>query len=229
MIISHKHKFIFIKTSKTAGTSIEIALSKYCGSEDIVTPIDDNDEKIRRNLGLMGPQNFIVPKSCYGIRDWRRFIFKDIRPKYREHASAEEIRQYIGKEIWGSYFKFCFVRNPWDRMISLYYWHNQEEPRPSLSEFLDSRLVLKFHDAGKRGYTTKGKIAVDKVFFYENLEVDLESARIACGLPESLILPNAKGKSRKDRRDYRKILNNEQIEKIRNISKPEIELFGYKY
>ena len=37
MIISHKHKFIFIKTVKTAGTSIDIALSKICEPQDIIT------------------------------------------------------------------------------------------------------------------------------------------------------------------------------------------------
>ena len=38
MIVSHKYKFIFIKTRKTAGTSIEYNLSKYLGKEDIITP-----------------------------------------------------------------------------------------------------------------------------------------------------------------------------------------------
>ena len=40
MIVSHRHRFIFIRTMKTAGTSIETFLSRFCGPEDIVTPID---------------------------------------------------------------------------------------------------------------------------------------------------------------------------------------------
>ncbi|PYL93687.1 MAG: hypothetical protein DMF14_00320 [Verrucomicrobia bacterium] len=38
MIISHKHKFIFIKTVKTAGTSLEVFLSQHCGPDDVLTP-----------------------------------------------------------------------------------------------------------------------------------------------------------------------------------------------
>ena len=49
MIISHEHKFIFLKTRKTAGTSIELALSGLCGPDDIITPISPNDEPLRAN------------------------------------------------------------------------------------------------------------------------------------------------------------------------------------
>ena len=49
MIISHTHKYIFIKSLKTAGTSVEAALSKHCGENDMVTPLGDywfnRDEK----------------------------------------------------------------------------------------------------------------------------------------------------------------------------------------
>ena len=38
MIISNKYKFIFIKTRKTADTTIEYNLSKYLGNDDIISP-----------------------------------------------------------------------------------------------------------------------------------------------------------------------------------------------
>jgi hypothetical protein len=44
MIISHDHKFIFIKSKKTAGTSIELALRPLCGREDIIAPVREEDE-----------------------------------------------------------------------------------------------------------------------------------------------------------------------------------------
>jgi hypothetical protein len=47
VIISHKHRFIYIKTRKTASTSLEIALSAFCGPDDILTKFSDADEVIR--------------------------------------------------------------------------------------------------------------------------------------------------------------------------------------
>jgi hypothetical protein len=47
MIVSHEHKFIFLKSKKTAGTSIELALSQLCGPSDILTPLTRIDEASR--------------------------------------------------------------------------------------------------------------------------------------------------------------------------------------
>ena len=69
MIISHKHKFIFVKTRKTAGTSIEIGLSKFCGPEDIITPLAPRDNKMRDEAGFRGAQQVDVPLKRHTLKD----------------------------------------------------------------------------------------------------------------------------------------------------------------
>ena len=51
MILSVRHKFIFIKGMKVAGTSVEMALAPLCGPDDIVTPISPIDEMERLGRG----------------------------------------------------------------------------------------------------------------------------------------------------------------------------------
>ena len=51
MIISHKHKFIFLKTRKTAGTSVQIALSGICDQDlDIITGSNIKDGVIESSV-----------------------------------------------------------------------------------------------------------------------------------------------------------------------------------
>lgn len=76
MIVSHAHKFIFLKTRKVAGTSMEIALSRYVGPDDIVTPISEEDEALRTSLGYAGPQN-CMPNARTGRIDDTKDTFKN--------------------------------------------------------------------------------------------------------------------------------------------------------
>lgn len=231
MIVSHKYKFIFIKTTKTAGTSIEIALSRFCGPADIITPMVPEDEKIRQNLGYPGAQNYLAPFFDYGLKDLARLIIRrNLKLRFYNHISAREIRHYLGREIWNQYYKFCVERNPWDRVLSLYYWHYKQESRPLLKEFLDTDLPYQL--LKKRGfnlYTIDNKIAVDQICFYENMDNDLRQVSSRLSLPEELILPQAKSSYRKDRGDYRKVLSSREKEKISNLFAEEIALFGYRF
>lgn len=138
-MIFHKHKFIYIKTEKTAGTRLKVALSKFCGKDDIITPISSKDEKIRSDFGFLGAQNYVIPFSTYSAADFVRALIRKKRLRFENHCPAAFVKKYIGKEIWDSYFKFSVERNPWDKVISFYYWivRNQKEPKLSLSEFIE--------------------------------------------------------------------------------------------
>lgn len=230
MIISHKYKFIFLKTNKTAGTSIEIALSRFCGKKDVITPIASEDEEIRNKLGYRGPQNYWAPLSDYSPGDFKKRVFSGERKgRYYNHISAKEVRGFIGERIWNKYYKFCFERNPWDRLLSLYYWRCQSEPRPSISEFLDSEVPRMLTEWGFGVYTIDGEVAVDKVCRYEHMADELEALRTRLNLPEKIELPRAKSQFRKDKRSYDKAINEEQKEKIARMFSKEIDLWGYSF
>ena len=215
MIISHKHKFIFIKTKKTAGTSIEIALSKICGDKDIITPITPEDENTRRALGYRGPQNY------YDVNSVQLFY---------NHIPASSIRMLVGDEIWDTYFKFCFERNPWDKVISWYFWEHQSEPRPSISEFIQSgHAGLVGGPGGFDLYTIGGKVAVDRVCLYENINQEMERIQNQLKLPDIPALPTAKSRFRKDKRHYRELLGAEDRIAIEKLFAREIAQFGFTF
>jgi hypothetical protein len=230
MIISHKHKFIFIKTKKTAGTSVEIALSKFCGESDVITPISPKDEAIRAQFGYRGPQNHLIPFWKYSVRDWAKFLRKRKRRFLYPHSGARDVQQVVGDEVWNSYFRFCFERNPWDKVISLYFWRHKSEPRPPISEFIQSgKANLVGGPGGFDLYSINGEIVVDRVCLYENLEQEIEYLAQRLNLPEIPQLPRAKAEFRKDKRHYQAILSEEDRIKISRVFAREIAYFGYMF
>lgn len=230
MILSHGYRFIFLKTNKTAGTSIEIALSKFCGPDDIITPVVPKDEAIRKELGYPGPRNYLAPPWDYRLRDVGRLLLK-LRGKrrYYNHIPARKLRALVGQEVWDGYFKFCFVRNPWDRLVSHYYWKFKSEPRPAFSEYMKSEVPLLLRRSGFDLYTIDGEVAVDRVCRYENLTQELEEVRTQLGIPEELVLPRAKSGYRKDRGNYRDLFGQEEKAMVADLFSDEIKLFGYEF
>lgn len=233
MIISHKYKFIFLKTSKTAGTSIEIALSCFCDKEDIVTAVSQEDEIIRKGAGGVRGEYYPVSKSLYHPVDWYKYLFKGKEKQYfYNHIPARKLKRRIRPDIWNTYYRFCVVRNPWDRVVSQYYWRFRnipEENRPSLSTFLESSHVRSLQRKGYGLYTTRGNVAVDYICRYETLTEDLEIVRQQVGLPEKLTLPRAKSNHRKKKSLYRDFYNDSQRKHVAEIFADEIQLTGYRF
>ncbi len=232
MIVSHEHRFIFIKTRKTAGTSLEISLSRYLGPTDICTPISAEDEAVRRELGR-GPQNFRGPIWRHRPRDLGRWLRRGHASLYYNHMPASRVRGLLGPRTWDDYTTFCFERNPWDKVVSAYYWDHRRdtaagrEPGTPFSDYLKGRRGLDVRDYPL--YTIRGQVAVDRVGRFENLAEDLRQICLQIGIDFDGWLPGAKGGFRPRDREYRDLYTTADRELVARRFRREIDLFGYVF
>ncbi len=105
MIVSHARKFIFVKTRKTSGTSMEISLSTVCGPDDIITPISWEDELVRLDMGGRLPQNYggrnedgyrAMIKSLADANPGDTFLaaqLKDAEEMIKRHSAMEALHR----------------------------------------------------------------------------------------------------------------------------------------
>lgn len=238
-LISHKYKFIFIRVRKTASSSMHVAFSKFCGPIDIITHIGDKDEvDMMKNEDYTGEQN-----------NWRYLPSKT--PVFYNHIPAYRVREMINEQskyIWDDYFKFCFERNPWDKSISQYYFHNQRTPtsRKGMNDFIMSGGLYSFSEYGlysewspqmdKYGrFISKTDeflpVIVDHVGHYEKMNEEFEFIRDKLELPNPIIMPKKrlKGWTRKDHRHYREVLTDQERVRIAEVFKKEIKEFVFEY
>jgi len=229
VIVSHRYRFIFLKTAKTAGTSIELALSKFLGPDDIITPVSPEDEVLRKQLGGVGPQNYRLPPGAR--HRWLSKLRLPLqKPAFYNHMPASEIRTLVGENTWQNYFRFCVERNPFDRAVSLYYWCCRKGQRPSISQFLQSPQIQLLTSRGIQLYLSdSGEMLVNRVLRYENICAELESVRSLLGLPEPLALPHAKGGLRPSKQHYSELLSPSDRRTIEHLFRREITLFQYRW
>lgn len=230
LIISHRHKFIFIKTRKTAGTSIEVALSKFLGPEDIVTPISP-DEGLRQALGYVGPQNYLRPVGRPSNRAAPNG--KPVRSHdFYNHIPAGEIKRRLDPSIWCKYLKFSAERNPWDLAVSLFYWRNHAggSAPPSFRQFiLDGSAYMA---SNFELYSIQGIPVIDGMLRHETLARDATAIGAAIGLPEDLgaLLLNIRAKSGyRPTREYRHMYDEETKEIIALQFAREIKFLDYTF
>lgn len=159
MIVSHKYRFIFIKTRKTAGTSIEVGLNSLLGPEDIATPL--------------------MPMPAYPDHRAQNHIITDDQGKTHHcyhHMTAEEVRAVIGQSRFSDYFKFCVEREPVDKTISHYsMWVNS--PQHNLFKRgmkWDHYIRLRRYPVDTKRYTDHNQdLMVDRILKYETLTEEL--------------------------------------------------------
>lgn len=230
MIVSHEHRFIFVKTQKTAGTSIEVALSALAGDDAIVTPVQPSEPGHRpRNWDrAFNPVPELVERYLRkepSLEQWTaRSTLSQLRRRqaFVNHLPASVIRARLGRRTWDRYFTFCFERDPWDKAVSMYFYLARDgRQRPPFEEWAATRQL----PTDWNRYTIGGKVAVDFVGRYERLNEDLARALSEVGVGDAPELPRAKGRYRPPDSDVS--ITPVVDARIREAFANEIRHFGY--
>lgn len=216
MIVSHRHRFVFVKTRKTAGTSMELHLSRFTGPGDILTPLTPEDETLRRERGLPGPCN------------WQR---QDGQPDFRNHMPAADIRAAIGADAWRDYFTFTIERNPWDKVVSAYFFHKARRGLDiAFDDYVRTWERLPINFPLYMDTAEPPAVLVDRVYRYEELDAVVADLAQRFGWPAEQSLPfRAKSHFRPGERNYRDYYDAETRELVAQKFRPEIDLLGYTF
>lgn len=177
MIVSHRHRFIFLRTEKTGGTSLTRALWPLMGPED------------RRTYGPRPRWAKFSPIHHGALQRYAPDLFG-----LHAHATAAQIRRVLGPAVFDGYTKFTIERNPWDRQVSLYThreWKkgrgNAEFDRDMRSAFYRMTEYCRLDNWSI--YTIDGEIVADRVLRFETLAADVAELLAALGIEEEIELP----------------------------------------
>ena len=248
-IISHRHKFIFVRPRKVAGTSLQIALSRCLAEDDVAS---HNFQRLAFDRRT-DEDNFGVPFER--VADGSGAV-------YGGHDLPDEIRKKVGEDVWAEYFKFTVVRNPWDLLVSYLhskfgpnYWRDvwgrrrpidfiRNVPR-ALRLFRLRRELVRgnrkeaveailreglFSDVGQipQFYVSRGEAYADYVIRFENLHQDYNEVCRRLGLPQQDLL-RTNTLPRPKNTDYRDYYTDFSREYVADLCRPMTAAFGYRF
>jgi hypothetical protein len=113
MIVSHSHRFLFLKPFKVGGTSVLQALGTTCHDGDLVSAVFLEPEELHRF-----PTSQLTPLPQHVCVERPRATRYKINTWLNSHALPRMIIEAIGRALWDASFRFTIVRNPWDLMVS---------------------------------------------------------------------------------------------------------------
>ena len=231
MIVSHRHQFIFIKTHKTAGSSVEVFLSRLAGDDAIVTPIEPPPAGHEPRNYLESSARSILHDVGAGLKHasvarYRKNRDRGQRDRYWNHMGAAEIRRKLGRRRWDSYFKFTIERNPWEKTISQYYFgiSSKTSQTTSFADFVMSGWLPTDFDHYSLDRET---LAVDAVMQYDRLRDDLSRVVRQLGIETEVELTHEKAGVRPNKANAGEMFTRSLSARIETVFAREIEHFGY--
>lgn len=167
--------------------------------------------------------------------------------KTGDHRTIADYKLCFKKDEFKSFFKFTFVRNPWDRLVSAYLYmknggRNKEDydwstkvlsPYKNFEEFVigwlkeeNIRQGLHFRPQYEFLCSKGSTIEVDFIGHFENIANDYDYIKSKIGMGRELGCYNKTGNKKKD---YRRYYTGRTKEIVEYIYREDIKLFGYDF
>ena len=213
VLVSHRYKFIYLKNYKVAGTSVESFFGQFCVDPKIPYLFEEKTDEKMSSYGIIGTR--MVPNK-----------------KWFNHKNAADTKRDIGEEIFNSYLKFCVVRNPYDIMVSSYFWDIYLK---NIDKTIDFKTYCKqyehtYNRSNVYRILLNGERVCNIYLRFENLKEDIIKLCYTLGITDHDInqLPRHKANIRPSV-SYQSYYDDETKEIVSSHFKTEIEMFGYSF
>jgi len=210
MLISRKHKFLFVHVYKNAGMSISKGLSPFA-----VSRYQRETVRVLKQMRLPCPMRW------------------DPTP-YETHATASDLISLMGRAEFNSFFSFAVVRNPWDWLVSLYFYvlkkpdhhlHRLFKEQGSFQNYIcwqcEGGLPLQKDFI----FSQDGEQLVSFIGRYEELDRDFKHICMKVGVSADLPQLNVSRKTR----SYKEYYDDRLVQMVREKYQPDIDLFDYRF
>jgi hypothetical protein len=206
MIISTLHKFVFAAIPKTGTHAVRRALREHMGPEDM------------EQVGLFVQSKLPIPA---------------LAQIGHGHITLEQLRPHLKPEDWSAFFKFAFVRNPFDRFVSYCAFVTRDGDEFERDPHAVMRDVLArpphdhilFHPQHSFIADASGELLTDYVGRVEEMQKSYDEICARIGIPTAQL---EKVNATK-RRNYREYFDEPLIEGVAKLYARDLELFGYEF
>lgn len=206
MIISTSHKFIFVAIPKTGTHSVRRTLREHMGPQDM------------EQVGLFVQSKLPIP---------------ELARMGHGHITLAQLRPFMKPDEFGTFFKFAFVRNPFDRFVSYSSFitrevgHFDRDPKKVMRHFLANPPWNHILFRPQHEFVTDqdGNLLTDYIGRVEQMQQSYDEISNRIGIPTAT-LEQVNSSRRKDYRDY---YDQELIDGVAKLYARDLEYFGYEF
>ncbi len=211
MLLSFEKQFLFVHVPRAAGTSVRDTLAPY----------------------IAGSQQYLINRLLDGVGLRVNHVGPFPKQRFRVHDTARIAKFWLPCEAYDRLFKFAFVRNPWDRMVSMYSYirmrtdhrrHREVTQLKGFEDYLKYEFRRRVTSQLEMISDRRGKIIVDYVGRFERLETDFADVCQHIGIESQFL-----HKNQSQHEPYENYYNDCTRRLVADYFANEIEYFGYEF